>query len=810
MDIIEGRSLAAVADQIEDIQDDVDDLDDRVTTTEGNVHKLNQTVEEQQNDIKTVKEDVKEQEERIDQLEEVVDETVEKVEEIDHKTLSAAPAWSKDVSNVLNINSDYDWRFLAIRLGYGSEDIRNWATAHDPTMSLLSEWYTTHKGADATYAVLTSLKEMGRNDCVDIIESALKAADEMIPQAPPELTHPPPVFISYQWDHQSEVKILKEYLGKAGYDCWMDIGQMGGGDQLYQKIDEGLRGAKVVLSMVTNKYAQSKNCNHEVNLANLLNKPIIPLLLEDVEWPPPGPMSVLFSQLLYIKFCAGNERKEGEPFWQDSNFAELLGQINIHVAPNSDKIPNGESVEEDTSQTRDQVEKIINDSEVFISYQWDKQPQVKTLYSRLTSLGYTCWFDVMQMGGGDNLYSQIERGIRKAKVVICCCTSKYALSVNCRREVSSADALKKPLIPVVLENMAWPPEGPMALPFTQLLYIDFSNDESQKNFDDSNFEELLQKLGSYVQRPENNNGNTKLDEFQETTNEAEDNSVRDNISESVITTNLTLKEEQATEDSPKTTLNRDEVDEDNSVRDNVFESSMAESTTETHLPPMEEQATEDSPKISLNTELDVSQKTANEAEDDSERGSASQSSMVESITETTLPPKEEQPTEDSPKISLNTEFDVSQKTANEAEDDSERGTASQSSMTESITEAKSPPKEEQPTEDPMITSLPKTSESPLSPARKPSTESIVEEKDTKPSVESKSSESLQTNSADSAVEAVILPDKQTPLHAQKTKSTETTDAPLPENKTPKLESKVKVQKVSQPPVTKQSCACIML
>ncbi|XP_077997701.1 uncharacterized protein LOC144450836 isoform X2 [Glandiceps talaboti] len=752
MDIIEGRSLAAVADQIEDIQDDVDDLDDRVTTTEGNVHKLNQTVEEQQNDIKTVKEDVKEQEERIDQLEEVVDETVEKVEEIDHKTLSAAPAWSKDVSNVLNINSDYDWRFLAIRLGYGSEDIRNWATAHDPTMSLLSEWYTTHKGADATYAVLTSLKEMGRNDCVDIIESALKAADEMIPQAPPELTHPPPVFISYQWDHQSEVKILKEYLGKAGYDCWMDIGQMGGGDQLYQKIDEGLRGAKVVLSMVTNKYAQSKNCNHE-----------------------------------------------GMNVKRENHFGKIPTLQSYLVRLISTWL-----------QTLTKYLMIINDSEVFISYQWDKQPQVKTLYSRLTSLGYTCWFDVMQMGGGDNLYSQIERGIRKAKVVICCCTSKYALSVNCRREVSSADALKKPLIPVVLENMAWPPEGPMALPFTQLLYIDFSNDESQKNFDDSNFEELLQKLGSYVQRPENNNGNTKLDEFQETTNEAEDNSVRDNISESVITTNLTLKEEQATEDSPKTTLNRDEVDEDNSVRDNVFESSMAESTTETHLPPMEEQATEDSPKISLNTELDVSQKTANEAEDDSERGSASQSSMVESITETTLPPKEEQPTEDSPKISLNTEFDVSQKTANEAEDDSERGTASQSSMTESITEAKSPPKEEQPTEDPMITSLPKTSESPLSPARKPSTESIVEEKDTKPSVESKSSESLQTNSADSAVEAVILPDKQTPLHAQKTKSTETTDAPLPENKTPKLESKVKVQKVSQPPVTKQSCACIML
>ena len=138
--------------------------------------------------------------------------------------------------------------------------------------------------------------------------------------------------------------------------------------------------------------------------------------------------------------------------------------------------------------------------DVFISYQWGKQPEVKALYARLSEAGFSCWMDIAQMGGGDSLYEKIDRGVRGCQVVLSCVTRKYALSANCRREVSLADALKKPIVPLLLETSAWPPEGPMSMVFTQLLYINFcSPDESvQRHWKGAQFEELLSKITAHV------------------------------------------------------------------------------------------------------------------------------------------------------------------------------------------------------------------------------------------------------------------------------------------------------------------------
>ena len=74
----------------------------------------------------------------------------------------------------MNAQHEYDWRFLATRLGYSKDDIRSWATQPDPCLSLLDEWFATHKTREATFAIEKALNEMNRTDAAMIVENALK------------------------------------------------------------------------------------------------------------------------------------------------------------------------------------------------------------------------------------------------------------------------------------------------------------------------------------------------------------------------------------------------------------------------------------------------------------------------------------------------------------------------------------------------------------------------------------------------------------------------------------------------------------
>ena len=114
--------------------------------------------------------------------------------------------------------------------------------------------------------------------------------------------------------------------------------------------------------------------------------------------------------------------------------------------------------------------------------------------------------DIYEMGGGDSLFDAIDQGIRYCKVVVSHVTSKYALSANCRREISLSDALRKPIIPLLLDNITWPPEGPMSLVFTQLLYIDFKDNNAvpQQLWSGSRFDQLIAKIDGYLGHSGNN------------------------------------------------------------------------------------------------------------------------------------------------------------------------------------------------------------------------------------------------------------------------------------------------------------------
>ena len=107
----------------------------------------------------------------------------------------------------MNDDAEHDWRLLASRLGYNNDDIRNWATQPDPCLSLLDEWFATHKTRDATFAVLQALQEMNRGDAAMIVENALKSAGKEMPKY---IIFE--MFIFGMFDRKSMESALKLYL----------------------------------------------------------------------------------------------------------------------------------------------------------------------------------------------------------------------------------------------------------------------------------------------------------------------------------------------------------------------------------------------------------------------------------------------------------------------------------------------------------------------------------------------------------------------------------------------------------------------
>ena len=123
---------------------------------------------------------------------------------------------------------------------------------------------------------------------------------------------------------------------------------------------------------------------------------------------------------------------------------------------------------------------------LFLSYHWDVQNKVQVLVQFLESHGFQCWTDVSNANKRhaaskspthESSQSQIQRNIKAAVAVVCCVTPKYVCSENCIKDLSLAESMNKPVVPVMLQWLAWPPEGGRVRRIlAPLQCIDMSND----------------------------------------------------------------------------------------------------------------------------------------------------------------------------------------------------------------------------------------------------------------------------------------------------------------------------------------------
>lgn len=518
LDLIEGRNLESIDTKVNQNASSINGINKDLNEKNAKIQNLDKNVKQHELKITNINQNINGINEKIGEIDETLDEHGAKIETIDAKTLLNVPLWCKDIAKA--ISNKNEWVLVAKRLNFNEKDIKGWLNQPDPCMSMFQEWFIVNKTSDAIYGLLKVFKELNKPNCVKIIQSNINLVEKNNRVYLNEdevdfelINNPPQIFISYEWSSKDKAELLKKHLydklnepvptksnqkpTKANasslykkLNIWFDDGNMGGGVSMNNRIDRGLRVCHILLCLITEEASKDQTCLNQISLAVQLGKPIIPLLLDSkLKWPPAGSLGPILSEYLFIRFFQRlpKEATNDERYWPADKFEELAMQVK-QLIPTS-------------ALSNQAVASSLGGKppEVFISYQWDKQKQIINLYKKLTGTGLTVWLDVHQMAGGDSLYDKIDRGIRNCCLVISCVTTKYGLSANCRKEIALADALSKPIIPLLLEGgMAYPPAGPMAPSLSVIECIDFTDQQRQDNWDGQPFDKLVERMQKHL------------------------------------------------------------------------------------------------------------------------------------------------------------------------------------------------------------------------------------------------------------------------------------------------------------------------
>jgi len=114
------------------------------------------------------------------------------------------------------------------------------------------------------------------------------ASSEASPGAPrnndaesPSVNRTSEVFISYSSRDRDNVLTIRDLLKAAGVSTWLDSTFIEGGDNYGPAIVDGIRNCRVFLLCCSASSMRSRNVRQELTLAWDLDRPILPLLIDD-------------------------------------------------------------------------------------------------------------------------------------------------------------------------------------------------------------------------------------------------------------------------------------------------------------------------------------------------------------------------------------------------------------------------------------------------------------------------------------------------------------------------------------------------
>jgi len=108
------------------------------------------------------------------------------------------------------------------------------------------------------------------------------------------------VMISYNQKSGTDCmnKLLRE-LRKRDYNVWIDVEQMR--RNVYDHMAEAIASSFIIVPLVSEAYESSENCKLELKMAQLNQKAIIPVKIEDYRPPTDSWLSLILSDRCYYK-----------------------------------------------------------------------------------------------------------------------------------------------------------------------------------------------------------------------------------------------------------------------------------------------------------------------------------------------------------------------------------------------------------------------------------------------------------------------------------------------------------------------------
>jgi hypothetical protein len=107
-------------------------------------------------------------------------------------------------------------------------------------------------------------------------------------------------------------------------------------------------------------------------------------------------------------------------------------------------------------------------SRIFVSYSREDQGLVRPLVEDIKALGHSAWFDE-ELSGGQVWWDEVLNQIRTCDVFVLAVSAATISSTACKREYGYAEAVGKPVVPVVVTEGVSPNLLPPALSRVQLL-----------------------------------------------------------------------------------------------------------------------------------------------------------------------------------------------------------------------------------------------------------------------------------------------------------------------------------------------------